>query len=99
LLFAITLAESFLLAWGFAWCTQVAMPWLLKAYLKKRRDFGEDFWALSPRRTNQISPLAPELLQRRSELIGSTRELVEMENNQLSSRESGDSPNGGNPPR
>jgi peptidoglycan/LPS O-acetylase OafA/YrhL len=101
LLFAITLAESFLLAWGFAWCTQVAMPWLLKAYLKKRRDFGEDFWATNSRRTNPITPLAlaPELLQRRSEAIGSTRELVEMENNQLSSRESGGSPNGGSPPR
>ncbi len=59
LLFAITIIESFFLAWVFAWFMQVAVPAILKT-ASKRRDFGEEIRVAKLRGNKQILPPGPE---------------------------------------
>jgi hypothetical protein len=70
LLFVITMMGSFLLAWGFAWFIQVAMPALLRLRLKQRRHFEEEIELANRAGNEQAFPLGSEANEARSHLSG-----------------------------
>lgn len=65
-LFAITMMESFLLAWGFAWFIQVGAPVLLRARLKWQRQINEEIASTNRAENEQASPLGSDAKEARS---------------------------------